>query len=621
MKASLRKFIPLVALAAMSIAAPIASAQSISNYQFTVGSQNPTAYFKLDGSLASSVNPNVVLEPFAGGYASDVFRKASNCWFFVDQNTAFLRNLTDSLINGGGSANSNATAKGSVSFLFRSLSGPNIGGQRFLFDATSTAGMTTTNHNAFSLFFENDTSTNDPNSLKLRFGDSTTVLLTSNNIAPSTWYYFALTYDEARVPNKAIWYLGTAGGTLLSGSTVNAADAVAGEATGLIIGQRAGYAGAFRGPGPGRIDEFAIWARELTGTEVSNQFSNLPQLPPAGASYQQVVQSQFPKYLFKLDNSLIESIGNSLTLSATGAGGAFTADAFGNANSAYSFSQTNDSLSITNDLINGGGPTTDTAAAAVGTISFLFQMLSDTNLPGQRFVFSAPGVETLSTDDNQLALFFENDDPANTYPNSLKLRVGNATKGSTNSSSADNNVPVAYSTNMVPNAWYYFAMTYDESRNTPEVYVYFGKVGGTLTKDSMNPANASVVGNNGPLVLGNKIEFGSITNSAFRGPGNGTIDEFAIWHDELAPSEIAAQFAAAAPPPSRPTLSIVASGNDIILSWPATTPTSFVLESTNVLEAPSPWPAVPGTPAIVGPNFVITNAVANEKQFFRLRKP
>jgi hypothetical protein len=618
----MKAFLSPVTIALSLLAAPL-YAQNISNYQFTVSSQNPTAYFKLDGSLASSVNPNVVLESFAGGYGSDVFRQTSNCWFFVDQNTAYLRNLSDSLISGGGPANSNATAKGSISFLFRSLSGANVGGQRFLFDATTTAGMTTTNHNAFSLFFENDTSTNAPNSLKLRFGDSTTVLLTSNNILPSTWYYFALTYDEARVPNKAIWYVGTAGGTLLSGSTVNDADAVAGEATGLIIGQRAGYAGAFRGPGPGRIDEFAIWARELTATEVTNQFSNLPPLPPPGATYQQVLQSQFPKYHFKLDKALVESIGNNLLLSATGAGGAFTADPFGNANSAYSFSETNDSLYITNDLVNGGGPTTDASASAVGTISFLFRMLSDTNFPGQRFVFSAPGVETVSTDDNQLALFFENDDPAGTYPNSLKLRVGNTTKGSTNSSSADNNVPVAYSTNMVPNAWYYFAMTYDESRNTPEVYVYFGKVGGTLTRDSMNPANASVVGNNGPLVLGNKIEFGVITNNAFRGPGNGAIDEFTIWHDELAPSEIAAQFAAAAPL-IRPTLSIVSSGTNIIISWPADTASSFVLETTNVLDSTTIsapiWPSA-GSPSLVGPNYVVTNSLSAGSSFYRLHKP
>jgi hypothetical protein len=247
-------------------------------------------------------------------------------------------------------------------------------------------------------------------------------------------------------------------------------------------------------------------------------------------------------------------------------------------------------------------------------------MLSDTNFGGQRFIFSAPGIESTSTDDNQLALFFENDNPTNTYPNSLKLRVGNGTKGSTNSSSADNNVPVAYSTNLVPNAWYYFAMTYDEGRNTPEVYLYFGKVGGTLTRDTMNPANNSVVGNNGPLVLGNKIEFNTITNAAFRGPGNGAIDEFAIWHDELSPSEIAAQFAAAAPL-VYPTLSIVQDGANVILSWPTTTPTSFVLESTNLLGGNLPWPAVSGSPAVVGNNYVVTNSVSNDKQFFRLHKP
>ncbi len=615
MKASLPGFITLVSLAALS-----SSGQTISNYQFTVSSQNPSAYFKLDGSLASAVNGSVVLEPFAGGYASDAFRTASNCWFFIDQNTAYLRNLTDALISGGGAANSNAAAKGSVSFVFRALAGQNVGGQRFLFDATATAGMTTTNHNAFSVFFENDTATTDPDALKLRFGDSTTTLLTSNNVLYGSWYYFALTYDESRVPNKAIWYTGPAGGTLLSGTTSNAADAVAGEAAGLIIGNRAGYTGAYRSPGTGRIDEFAIWSRELSATEISNQFSKLPQLPAPGASYQQVVQSQIPKYWFKLDNSLSESAGNTLALSTTGTGGAFTSDFLGNANFAYSFSETNDSLYITNDLINGGGPTTDANASGTGTISFLFRMLSSTNFSGQRFVFSAPGIETLSTDDNQLALFFENDTPTNTYPNSLKLRVGNATKGSTNSSSADNNVPVAYSTNMVPNAWYYFAMTYDESRNTPEVKVYFGQVGGTLSTDTMNPANNSVVGNNGPLVLGNKIESGVITNNAFRGPGNGAIDEFAIWHDELSPSEIAAQFAAAAPLVV-PKLSIAQSATNVILSWPATTPSSFVLESTNVLGGNGPWPQVPGTPVVVGGSYVVTNSASNDRQFFRLRKP
>src|SRR5436190_23831643 len=96
MKASLPKIVSFIAVATLS-----AYGQNISNYEFTVSSQSPTAYFKLDGSLTNTVNGSVVLEPFAGGYASDVYRTTSNCWYFVDQNTAFLRNLTDPLISGG----------------------------------------------------------------------------------------------------------------------------------------------------------------------------------------------------------------------------------------------------------------------------------------------------------------------------------------------------------------------------------------------------------------------------------------------------------------------------------------------------------------------------------------
>lgn len=589
-------------------------AQTLSNYQYVVSGQSPTAYFKLDGTLTNAVNDEVVLESFSGGYAFDVYRNTSNCWFFVEQfNTAYLQYLTDSLINGGGTSNVNANAKGSITFLFRMLSGPNIGGQRFLFDATTTAGMGTSNHNALSLFLENDTSTNNPNSLKLRFGDVTTTIMQATNRIASGWYYFALTYDEARVPNKAIWYLGPAGGVLSTGMTTNSADAVAGEGTGLIIGQRAGYSAAFRSPGRGRIDEFAIWARELSSTEISNQFVTLPQPPPPGGSYQQVVAAQIPKYHFKLDNSLIESVGNTLMLSTNGNGGAFTSDFSGNPNSAYSFSETNDALFVTNDLINGGGPTTDTAASGIGTISFLFRMLSDTNNLGQRFVFSAPGVEATGTEDNALGLFLENN-PTNN-PNSLKLRVGNTTKGNVG---VTDPVPVAYATNLVPNAWYYFAMTYDESRNTPEVYVYFGQAGGTLVSSSFNPANASVVGDNGPLVLGNKIEFGGITNNAFRNPGEGAIDEFAIWHEELSTAEIAAQFNALVSGPA-PTLSIVVSEGNAILSWPNTTPASYVLEATPALVGQT-WTNA-GSPATVGTNFVVTNALSGEASFFRLRKP
>src|SRR4051812_2034608 len=96
---ALKLFLPLV----IGLIATAVSAQTISSYQAMVLSQSPSNYFKLDGSLVSAINGSVVLEPFAGGYASDVYRTSSNCWFFVDQNTAYLRNLSDHVISGGGS--------------------------------------------------------------------------------------------------------------------------------------------------------------------------------------------------------------------------------------------------------------------------------------------------------------------------------------------------------------------------------------------------------------------------------------------------------------------------------------------------------------------------------------
>lgn len=590
------------------------SAQTLADYQAEVTGQSPSNYFKLDSSLVSAVNGTVSLSSFgAGGFAGDVFRNPTNSYFYVN-NTDFLRNLTDPLISGGGSANSNATATGSITFLFRTLTGPNVGGQRFLFDATTTSGMGTSSNNAFSLYFENDTSTNSPNALKLRFGDETRVILQASNVLFSTWYYFAITYDESRVPNKAIWYLGPAGTTLSTGMTDNSADAVAGEGTGLIVGQRAGYTGAFRRPGSGRIDEFAIWARELSSTEIGDQFAKLPQLPPEGATYQEVVDSQIPKYYFKLDNSLVESVGGTLMLSTNGTGGAFTTNILGDANSAYSFSATNDALTITNDLFNGGGVGQDPNANGAGTITLQFRMLSDTNNTGQRFLFSAPPTES-GSDNNALALFLES--PTGANPHSLKVRMGGKTYGNTGSSTPANNVPIAYATNLVPNAWYYIAMVYDETGNNI-LDVYFGPAGGTLSKSEYDPTNDDLGGGDGGgLAIGNRRD---TFTGAFRNPGSGVIDEFAIWHDMLSPAEIETQFAAVTnTPPGPPTLNIAQAGTDVVLSWTTNDTAGYSLESTASL-TPASWSSNGPPPTVVDDSYVVTNSAAGGEKYYRLIK-
>jgi hypothetical protein len=626
-----------------------ASAQTLSNYQWTVMSQSPMSYFTFDTGLynqytiTNAVATNTAFltvsgqgglpSGWEGGFAPDVYRNQNKSILFSGTRDAVdvYPNTSAGIINGGGARTTTSTNEGSISCLFRTLDSTNNSGRRHVFMAGGDPG--TNSVNALALFFEGPSITNpDPLSLRVRLGNKTETILQPTDILPASWYYFALAYTEATNTLdatgtnaiKGTWYLGRAGGTLATGRLATALDAVAGDANHLVIGNWTNYSQPFRSPGNGRVDEFATWDRQLSFTEISNQFTTLPQLPPPGGTYQQVVTSQMPKYYFKLDSSLIESVGGVLQLSTNGTDGAFTSDVLENIERAYFFAATNDALYITNDLIAGGGPGTNDAASGVGTISFQFRMLSDTNYGGQRFIFSAPGEEDYGTNDNMLALYLENNGvTTNTYPGSLKLRVGNLTKGSTGSSDPLNNIPVEYATNLVPNAWYYFAMTYDEKRNTPEVYLYFGQAGGTLTTNLANPANASVVGNNGWLCLGNKMESFAIGSNAFRNPGEGAIDEFAIWHDELSPAEIRAQFAAMAPAVA-PNLTIVQTGSDVIVSWPTGTPSTFVLESTNVLDAttigaPS-WPSA-GSPSVAGTSYVVTNTVSSDNRFYRLHKP
>jgi Concanavalin A-like lectin/glucanases superfamily len=591
------KQLPLLLLVVLPCVAMRLSGQTLPQYQSTVSSQTPFAYFKLDNSLESAVNPSVVLEEYiapGGGFGGDVFRNPTNSYYYVNS-PDFLRNMFDNLISGG-----TGTATGSITFLFRTLDAATNTGQRYLF----SAGGNTATSNAFLLFFENDNVTNgDPNSLKLRFGDTTMPILDATNILPDTWYYFALTYSEARSPNKAIWYLGRAGGVLETGMTTNADGSVAGDGLGvMVVGNNTNFNSGFRNPGNGRIDEFAIWHRELSATEITNQFSKLPQLPPPGATYDEVVSAEIPSHFFKLDDSFVDSVGGVLAFTTNGDTGAFTTNLLGDANHAYTVASTNDALVLTTDIINGGGPGPDASATGTGSISLLFRMLSDTNNTGQRYLFGQGNGS--SGTKNQFGCFIENTNPANGDPNSLKLRIGN---GPTTT--------ILYATNIIPDAWYYLGVTWDETRNSAgggEIRYYVGPVGGTLDAGSIDMANDAVVGDNGTLYLLNR----STLTLGFENPGQGAIDDFATWDEELSPNEIAAQFAAAAPPP---TLKITRAGANVVLSWPSATSAGFVLESTVTLNSPS-WTSA-GIPVVVGSDYVVTNALGSGTKFYRLHIP
>ena len=67
-----------------------------------------------------------------------------------------------------------------------------------------------------------------------------------------------------------------------------------------------------------------------------------------------------------------------------------------------------------------------------------------------------------------------------------------------------------------------------------------------------------------------------------------------------------------------PTLGITASGTNAIISWPSGTDPGFVLQSTTNLASPT-WSSA-GTPATVGNQNIVTNALNWNAQFYRLKK-
>jgi Concanavalin A-like lectin/glucanases superfamily/PEP-CTERM motif len=257
------------------------------------------------------------------------------------------------------------------------------------------------------------------------------------------------------------------------------------------------------------------------------------------AAYQAYVNSLSPSYYFTLDNTLTDSVGASVSFTPNGSTGAFASDYWGNASGSRLYHGGSDGLSTGTDLINGGGPNAgNSSASGVGSLTIMFESLNNRDTStGQRFIFAQGAVTSSSpVTNNAFALFMDNN--AATDPSALRLRAGNTT------------TTIMTSNNIVPSTWYYFGVTWDETRNTGELKWYVGPVGGTLTSGTFNINDASVVGNDGTFYLGNKdAAFGN----GYRLPtSDGSTDELALWSRELSSTEINGAFSAitAAPEPS-----------------------------------------------------------------------
>ena len=261
---------------------------AVSGYQTVISNQAPAHYFQLAGNAVDSMNPSLALAINTGlilvtnppfntsvGFSYDYFLDQNGAAYFSISSDAIYTNVN--LLNGGGTYNAGflGTGKGSISGMFHGLPCTNYyTGEKYIFDAGGNTGTS----NAFALFLEQPTSAN-PWSLKMRFGDSSDVLIPATNIL-SEWYYFVVTYDETVTNHQAHWWVGRPGTTLQSSFFSATSNSLAGAGNVFYIGNQAGGGSAFRyqkssHTGNGQISQFTIWNRLLTTNEVAAQFNAL----------------------------------------------------------------------------------------------------------------------------------------------------------------------------------------------------------------------------------------------------------------------------------------------------------------------------------------------------------
>jgi hypothetical protein len=264
----------------------------VSAYQTVISNQAPTHYFQLAGNTVDSMNPSLVLAtnsststvtgtPGLGsslGFCHDYFLDPSGAASFAFSSDAIYTNVN--LLNGGGTpTGSPGTGTGSISGMFHALTYTNWPGEVYIFDA----GGDTATSNAFALFFEGPTNAN-PYSLKMRFGDSSDVLIPGSNVL-SEWYYFAVTYNETLTNQQTHWWVGRPGTTLQSGFFSSTNGSLAGAGNAFYIGNDVSDANALRYQNQsrtsnGQISQMAIWNRVLSINEVTAQFAALTVQPP-----------------------------------------------------------------------------------------------------------------------------------------------------------------------------------------------------------------------------------------------------------------------------------------------------------------------------------------------------
>jgi hypothetical protein len=196
-------------------------------------------------------------------------------------------------------------------------------------------------------------------------------------------------------------------------------------------------------------------------------------------------------------------------------GAYFITDAFDKEYGAVAFDDNSDVLTG-GDLINGGATVAPTAdETASGSVSLLFRTLGALTA-NKRYLLSQGTSSTGSK--NAFHVYFDN----TAGGQGLKLQIGDTT------------TEILPASQIVFSAWYYLAITWKHDRN-PEVIWYLSRVGGVLNSGSIdlqdlpnqNPPVYAVVGDNGPLHLGNGTASSVILNATV----NGTFQSVTIYQN------------------------------------------------------------------------------------------
>jgi hypothetical protein len=263
------------------------------------------------------------------------------------------------------------------------------------------------------------------------------------------------------------------------------------------------------------------------------------------ANYQSTVAAQNPAYYFHFDNSLVDSVGGTVTFTNVTTGAGFGSDYFGNPSSATSFAATTDYLTGSPGTVSGVGTST-----ALGSLSLLFFVPS--TIPTTGYIFSdsdtTGGASGSQPANSAFALQFSS--------SALALKVGNKTQ------------TLLASASVAANTWYYLGLTYNlngTAMGTNGVNYYVGAIGGTLSSGfiqkggSGNISTTSTLGDGNTFVVGNKQQAVVPTSAGLgtAGIAGGEVDELAMWSAVLSSTQINSQFDALAPVPEPSGLALV----------------------------------------------------------------